>query len=251
MVEIAPALATNLAQTDTPKGYDQVVRFLGDQLRSGTLKAGDRLLPERELALRLNISRPIVREALRSLAMIGVLEIQQGRGTFVRAPDFAALGQFFSFMFVQQGEDLDDIMELRQGLERQAIRLACARARTRDLERIAEALDGIRNTIDDPVAGGKADFLFHTRLVEASHSQALIRIYAVVSRILEDNHVLRRRRIAATETFQDYLIDHHALLFKAVQRRDVEESEKLLIRHFEIGDQLNNAGFEHSSRSIT
>jgi DNA-binding FadR family transcriptional regulator len=234
--------SVELAQAVAPKGYDQVVAFLSEQLRAGVLKVGDRLLPERELAVRLNISRPLVREALRALAMIGVLEVQQGRGTFVRSPDFSTLSNVFTFMFVQDGEELDDIMELRQGIERQAIRLACLRARTHDFEKIGAALQVIHATIDDPILGGQADFNFHTRLVEASHSAALIKVYTIISGILQGNHVVRRRRIAATGRLREYIIDHHDLLFRAVQRRDVEASERLLSEHFAIGEELNNEG---------
>ena len=61
--------------------------FFRDRLLSGELKVGDRLLGERELALVLGLSRPILREALRSLAMLGVLDIRQGHGAFVRSAD--------------------------------------------------------------------------------------------------------------------------------------------------------------------
>ena len=228
-----------LSQPVTAKGYDQVVEFLGEQMRNGKLKAGDKLLPERELALRLNISRPVVREALRSLAMIGVLEIQQGRGTFVRAPDFSALGHLFTFMFIQSGEALDDIMELRQAIELQAIRLACARARPSDIERIGAAMEEIRATIDDTDAGGKADFDFHSRIVDASHSTALINIHAIVSRILRDNHIQRRRRIAMGDQLHAYVVDHHDELYRAIKDRDAEKCTRLLSRHFAIGDKLS------------
>lgn len=231
-----------LAQSAVPKGYDQVVAFLTDQLRAGVLKVGDRLLPERELAQQLNISRPLVREAVRALAMIGVLEVQQGRGTFVRSPDFSTLSNVFTFMFVQGGEELDDIMELRQGIERQAIRLACVRARTNDFEKIGLALQQIHATIDDPTLGGQADFEFHTRLVEASHSAALIKVYKIISSILQTNHIVRRRRIAATGRLREFIIDHHDMLFHAVQRRDADGSERLLTEHFAIGEVLNNEG---------
>jgi len=224
----------------SPKGYEKVVSYLSDQLRDGLLKTGDRLMPERELALRLNISRPLVREALRSLAMIGVLDVHQGRGTFVRSPDFSTLENIFTFMFVQGGEEIDDIMELRRGIELQAIRLACLRARDDDFEKIGAAMDNIHATIDDPIAGGQADFHFHTCLVEASHSAALIKVYRIVSRTLQNNHVSRRRRVAASGQLRTYIIDHHDRLFRSIESRDVEGSEKLLREHFSVGEQLNN-----------
>jgi len=221
------------------KGYDQVVAYLSEEMEQGRLNPGDRLLPERTLSTQLNISRPIVREALRALAMIGVLEIQHGRGTFVRTPDISSLGHFFSFLYTRKPHDVDDVMDVRRGLERQAIRLACVRADADDFSCLAEALDAIRATIVNPEAGGQADFQFHTRLVEASHSPALIQTYAIVSRMLERNHVRRRQRITPTPRFQKFLIDHHRRLLEAVRRRDVEQSERLLSQHFEIGDELN------------
>jgi len=241
MVDVTRPDPAELVRAGEPKGYDQVVAFLVERLRAGALRVGDRLLPERELSARLNVSRPLVREALRSLAMIGLLEIQQGRGTFVRAPDISALADIFAFMFAQNDDEVDDMMEVRQALERQAVRLACARARPRDLEKMAAALGRIEATIDDPIAGGMADFQFHSSLVDAAHSPALGKMYAAVARILESSHIARRHRILSTSTSRDFLIDHHRRLFQAVASRDVEASERLLTSHFEIGEQLQSA----------
>ena len=65
---------------ETQSGAARVFTFFRDRLLAGELRAGDRLLPERELALALGVSRPVLREALRSLAMLGLLDIQHGRG---------------------------------------------------------------------------------------------------------------------------------------------------------------------------
>ena len=78
---------------ETQSGAARVLTFFRDRLLSGDLKAGDRLLPERELAQALDVSRPVLREALRSLAMLGLLDIQHGRGAFVRSADASVLGQ--------------------------------------------------------------------------------------------------------------------------------------------------------------
>ena len=78
---------------ETPSGADRVFTFFRDRLLSGELKAGDRLLGERELALALGVSRPVLREALRSLAMLGLLDIRHGRGAYVRSAEASVLGQ--------------------------------------------------------------------------------------------------------------------------------------------------------------
>ena len=78
-------MSTMLAEGDDLSGAEKVFAFFRDALLDGSLKAGERLLGERELSLRLGVSRPLLREALRSLAMLGFLDIRHGKGAYVRA----------------------------------------------------------------------------------------------------------------------------------------------------------------------
>ena len=114
---------------EAPGGAARVFTFFRDKLLSGELKAGDRLLAERELALALGVSRPVLREALRSLAMLGLLDIRHGRGAFVRAADASVLGQALTLCLAPEPNILDDVLQARIAIECQAIRLACQRAR--------------------------------------------------------------------------------------------------------------------------
>ena len=146
-------------------GFAKVFAFLRDRLLDGTIRAGDRLIPERDLAAQLGVSRPIVREALRALSVIGVVEIQSRVGTVVRQPDVSVLGDFFAFSLAQQKDVIEDVMQARIAIECQAIRLACQRATTADFERLRQALRQIEATIDDSRKGGLADYEFHSALV--------------------------------------------------------------------------------------
>src|ERR1700726_2975374 len=126
---------------ETQSGAARVFTFFRDRLLSGELKAGDRLLAERELALALGVSRPVLREALRSLAMLGLLDIQHGRGAFVRSADAGVLGQALTLCLAPEPDVLDDILQARIAIECQAIRLACIRARDHDFSNIAASID--------------------------------------------------------------------------------------------------------------
>lgn len=218
-----------------PAGYDKVFGFVRDQLLSGALKTGDRLLPERELALKLQVSRPVIREVLRALAAIGVIEIRHGHGSFVREPDFSELGDVFTLMLAQKAEVADDIMEARIAIERQALRLACSRATGNDIAGLEEAMRLISDTMSDPETGGEADFLFHARLVEAAHSPTLTSLYATISSLLKRSHMVRRQRITRVDGIDTYLIAHHKKLFAALVSGEVDEADRLLVQHFEIG----------------
>jgi DNA-binding FadR family transcriptional regulator len=206
-----------------------------DQLLSGRLKTGDRLLAERDLAGTLGVSRPVVREALRALAAIGAVEIRRGHGTVVRRPDFSTLGEFFSFVLAQEPDVVDDVLEARIAIERHAIRLACRRASADDLEKVTAAFQRIVETIDDPGQGGQADFDFHAAIVAAARSATLSSVYAAISDLLRQSHRERRKKIADIDGIKAFLIDHHRLMLSALLDRNAEEADRLLAQHFEIG----------------
>ena len=219
-------------------GYDRVLSFLRDELMSGRLKSGDRLLPERDLASALGVSRPVIREALTALSTLGAVEIRRGYGTVVREPNFTALADYFSLVLAQQAGAVDDVMQARIAIERQAIRLACTRALAPDLERLSQALQAIKETIDDPARGGAADFHFHSMIVQAAHSPALSSVYAAVAKLLQASHQERRKVIASVPGVDAYLIDHHEAVLRAIQRGNAADADALLTEHFEIGAHL-------------
>lgn len=218
--------------------YDRVVSFLREQLVTGNLKTGDRLLPERDLATALGVSRPVIREALRALATLGALEIKRGYGTVVREPNFEALSDYFGLVLAQRAGAIDDVVQARIAIERQSIRLACTRATTQDHDKLSLALQAIKETIDDPVKGGAADFHFHMMIVESAHSPALSSVYAAVSKLLQKSHMERRQMIANVPDVDAYLVDHHEAIIQAIRRKNTIEADALLIEHFEIGANL-------------
>src|SRR6478609_3022877 len=193
-------------------GFAKVFDFLREQLLEGRIRSGDRLLPERELALQMGVSRPIVREALRALSMMGVVEIRERVGTVVRQPDVSVLGDVFAFSLNQVPDAIDDVMQARIALECQAIRLACQRATTADIERMREALDLIEATVNDAAGGGLADFDFHFALVRASKSDTIIQLYGAMATLLARSHRDRRRLVGDHEqsaTMKRTVVEDH------------------------------------------
>lgn len=184
--------------------YERVLGFLRDQLSTGKLKVGDRLLSERDLAAQMGVSRPLIREALRALAALGAVDIRHGQGTVVRQPDLSIFGEFFSFILAQQAEAIDDVMQARIAIELQAVRLACRRATAVDFDRCGDAMLEIVATISNPEEGGAADFKFHEMLVRAAHSPTLLSLYIATSNLLRQSHVTRRTQILNVEGIQSF-----------------------------------------------
>lgn len=229
-------------------GFGKVFAYLRDRLLDGSVRPGDRLIAERELSVQLGVGRPVLREALRALAMIGVVEIRPGLGTVVRQPDGAILGEFFAFALGQHSDVLSDVMQARIAIETQAARLGCTRATQADHDRLRSALDRVVATIDEPLAGGQADFDFHLSLVAASHSDTLLGIYQAIADLLSRSHVQRRGLVQFSPGMRDYLIQDHRRVFDALVSRDPDRADETLRRHFAIGDEFRQRGVIEAAR---
>jgi len=243
--------ATTAPEETVHSGSDRVLFYLRDQFRAGGIRPGDRLAPERELSLQLGVSRPVLREALRALAMIGVVEIRHGVGTVVRRPDVSALGDFFAIALAQRPELVDDVIEARIAIECQAIRLACTRARLTDLERLRAVLDRIDATMDDPESGAAADYAFHAALVQAAGSETLLCLYQAMADLLRHSHRDRRELVRRFPDLSLDLAQDHARIFAAVVARDPAEADRVLRRHFAIGDEYRKAALAAPSHCTT
>lgn len=222
---------------DSASGFDRVFAYLQERLLSGTLKQGDRVMAERELATQLGVSRPIVREALRALHMLGIVEIRDRVGTIVKRPDASMLKDFFTLALAQQAELIDDVMEARIAIECQAVRLACERATIADFERLQRALMRIGETIDDADSGGAADFEFHRAIVLAARSPTLAMLHESMATLLARSHRSRRELVQQFSSMKSYLIEDHKRVFDSIVARDADRAEVTLRRHFAIGDE--------------
>lgn len=227
----------SIIRTDTVAGgFNKVFAFLREQLIDGALKPGDRLVSERDLAFQLGVSRPILREALRALAVLGVVEIRQGVGTIVQQTNVSVLGDFFAFATAQHSNLIDDVMQARIAIECQSVRLACERATRSDFEQLSAALKGITDTINEPESGSMADHEFHAALVASGHSETLSTLYGAISGLLLRSHCDRRQLLTQIEDGRAYLIGHHRRIFDALISRDADHADGVLRQHFAIGN---------------
>ncbi|ADB49745.1 FadR/GntR family transcriptional regulator [Conexibacter woesei] len=145
---------------------NHVAERLRELLSDQDVAPGDRLPPERELAARLGVSRSSLREGLRRLSDLGIIESRQGSGTYL-AP-----------------VDLGDLFEVRQRLEPLAARLAAERREPHDLLALEEALAEMRAARDDAAGFGEADVRAHTVIVEASGSLPVRVLFAAIADLL-------------------------------------------------------------------
>jgi GntR family transcriptional repressor for pyruvate dehydrogenase complex len=152
---------------------DQVFEQVRELIFRGQLKAGEQLLPERELSEALGVSRTTVRNAINKLVVLGLLEHKQGQGTFVRSPDTRHDNPLAAAMKVQDAS-IDDLLEVRMGLECNAAALAAQRANEDDLRFMDASLKEMREEVESGRLGTEADTAFHMALAYATKNPVQI-----------------------------------------------------------------------------
>ena len=120
-----------MAEQKGQKRYEEIAARMLAQIQDGELRPGDRLPPERALAEEYGVSRTAIREALRSLEMMGCVESHVGEGTFIKAPSLSNIIDPFSMIIAQNGRMGSELIEVRLILETEIAALA-ARRRTDD-----------------------------------------------------------------------------------------------------------------------
>jgi GntR family transcriptional repressor for pyruvate dehydrogenase complex len=147
---------------------EMVVQQILKRINTGEISTGSRLPPQRDLAQSFGVGRSTIREALNALAVMGYLEAQQGRGTFVTKdlpeddPSVVKLKAAF------RAASLLDIIELRESLECRAAELAAERIETDQLKKLKKLLQEMKKGLNEYSSFLKADMAFHMVVAEAT-----------------------------------------------------------------------------------
>ncbi len=140
------------------KAYEKVFRYIKNGIMNEDYQLGEKLPPERELAVRLSVSRNTVREAFRTLGMMGVVESQQGAGNYISGNFEKNLIEFLSMMFVLQRVEYPQISKLRAGLEQKAVELGAQNRTEEELEELGDILKEMRKTMEVKMRDWMPDF---------------------------------------------------------------------------------------------
>ena len=205
----------------------EIARQLLDYLLSGQIKPGDRLPSERQLAETLGVGRSAVRDALRPLLLLGVLEARQGDGTYLRKPESVLLPQAVEWGLLLGEHTTFDLVEARTYVEIATAELAAKRRNDDDLFGIRAALERMAAPDLDPEAFVEADLAFHLRIAEASRNLVLFGTLASIQSLLR---VWISRVIgAAHDTGPSYR--EHIPIFEAIEKADGAAAAKAMGAH--------------------
>ncbi len=212
---------------------DQVFDQLRELIFRGEFKPGEKILPERELAEALNVSRPTLRNAIHKLTVMGLLEQRQGQGTFVTVPEFKSKNPLAIAMETQDAS-LEDLLEVRMGLECNAASLAAKRADESDIRFLEKSIIEMNREVRSGRLGFEADTSFHMAISYATKNP--LQIY-IMKNFFDFLFVGIRENLACLYTKPgniDLILDQHQAICVSIKKHDQEQSYIAMKQHIKF-----------------
>ncbi len=198
-------------------------------VQSGSLKPGQQLPPERELATTLEVSRPSLREALRALSLLGVLTIRQGGGVFVSSLDPESLLAPLHFFVSLDVKNVEDLFEARIIIEAEVARIAAIKMSEENLAALKKCVDFEVHELADEDEFIASDVRFHKLLFESVDN-------VFMQRFATSLHVLGKASRELTGhipgVLQQSLHDHERIV-SAIELRDADAAADAMKIHLE------------------
>ncbi|MGO9684471.1 MAG: FCD domain-containing protein [Beijerinckiaceae bacterium] len=215
---------------------DTIADHLEQLILEGSLRPGERLLAERELAQRFDVSRPSLREALGKLEKRGLLHSGRGGATFV-AP---LLGEGFTeplyAALAARPETTFDYLEFRRFVEGSAAYFAALRGTDIDRTMIREGFETMEGAHhkDDPSDEADADADFHLAIYEASHNLVMLHIMRSLSEMLRKDVFYNRAKLYQRQGVRELLLEQHRAIYEAVMAGDPEAARAAAEAHIDF-----------------
>ncbi|MFQ5829138.1 MAG: FadR/GntR family transcriptional regulator [Candidatus Methylomirabilia bacterium] len=207
--------------------YAEIVRQIRTLISEGKLRSGDRLPPERDLAEHFKVSRASVREALRALESLGLIEIRPGEGTFVREVSVESLVQPFALVILTQRAAVGELFEARRLLEPSIAGLAARRAAPEEVQEMERILDEQAKEVAMGRTGLAQDNAFHASLAGSAHNRAITRIvHALMDLLTQSREESLQTPGRPTRSHQD-----HRRILEAIRRRDEVGAQEAMVDH--------------------
>jgi GntR family transcriptional repressor for pyruvate dehydrogenase complex len=196
---------------------------------NGDWKPGDRIPPERELCQQLGIARTSLREALKAMELVGMLDSRVGDGTFVcPRSEFLARPLLWAFTGTDETE-LRDVMEARVLLERDLAGLAAERGSEDEIAKIGDAVRAMRDSVASGTLMIEADMRFHLAVAEAAHNGVLQNAVQLLRNLMR--HWINLKLLIPNVPTR--VLNQHDQIYEAIRRRDAEAARAAMRKHLE------------------
>ncbi|MFA1711854.1 FadR/GntR family transcriptional regulator [Peribacillus frigoritolerans] len=216
------------------KIYEEVSDELYEMIRSGSLKPGEQLDSIQQLAENFQVGRPAIREALSALSSMGLIEIKQGEGTFVKTFDPAIMNHPLSAALLMDQDNIKHLLEVRKILESGTAEVAAKKRTEENLIELKDMLFNMEKVSDDEELSDKADISFHVAVANASQNELLITLMNHVSELMtEKMRDIRRGALYSEEMTLKQLYQQHVRIFDAIVAQDEDGARSAMLFHLQ------------------
>jgi GntR family transcriptional repressor for pyruvate dehydrogenase complex len=217
-------------------------------LAEGELREGDKLPNQNDFAAQLGVSRASLREALHTLALLGVIEQKPGAGTVIRAQISAFLMDNLDSPMISGSQGALELIEARQVLETSMIELAIDRAGDAEISHLGEIIQKLsRFASENQVEEYRAvDIQFHYEIARAAHNRFLLHLFVTIRHFLEQFFV---ESFNLVPDILEKSQKHHEEIFQALKAGDKKKARAEIAKHMKLGRTTVNKYFRRGDKT--
>jgi len=205
-----------------------IIEQIKHRILEGQLKPGDKLPSERVLAEMFSVSRATVREALRALQYMEIIEVRQNDGAYL-VNNVNLLYDHFKTSYLMKQFTFLELLEARKYLEVDIVTLAAERASPEQLQNLREIYERENRASDQREDFQEADVAFHMALAEACENSFFIRMIQPVRQLLRESNIEQYRKPSQIQV----TLKHHGQILKALEARDPVKAALAMKEHLE------------------
>ncbi|WP_026695316.1 FadR/GntR family transcriptional regulator [Peribacillus kribbensis] len=216
------------------KIYEQVAEAIHDMIRSGNLKPGEKLDSVEQLASHFQVGRSAIREALTSLKAMGLIEIRQGEGTYIKQFETDHIAYPVSAAILMNKEDIAHLLEVRKILEVGTAYSAAQKRSDSNLLDMEHALKEMKQSSGNEKLSEQADVKFHLAIAEGSKNPLLSSLMNHVSGMMAETiKETRDLWLFSKQATADRLYEEHAAIYNAIKEQNPEKARSIMHQHIE------------------
>ncbi len=227
-------ISLKYTQIKQKKLYEKVAEAIHEMIRSGQLKPGDKLDSVQQLAENFQVGRSAIREALSALRAMGLVEMKQGEGTYVKGFSSEQIAFPLSTAILMNKHDVKNLLEVRKIIEAGTAASASKNRTMKNLQEMEQALKDMQQAFGDEQLGEKADVQFHLVIANASQNELLASLLDHVSGLLQETiKETRRLWLYSNETTTEKLYEEHKNIYEAILSQDEEKARAMMLEHLD------------------
>ncbi len=223
----------SLKVVEKKRAYESIVHQVMALIENGKLKQGDQLPSERELTEIFKVSRTTVREAIRTLESMKLLQSRQGNGTYVLATSEEELVQPLAAALFNAEDDIRDIFYVRKIIEPHVAELAAENATPREIAEMEEILKRQERCIDRNESIIETDSAFHSLMACASRNQVVERISVALVDFLKQSREFFLPEDDQNNRRPNRSLEGHKLVLAAIKEGDAGGAKRSMLQHLE------------------